>query len=360
MKAVAIFFAIAGTLGLSEPVVAQAQSITLEGTVDLSMRSSRNSAGSLQSVASGGNATSVLRFRGEEDLGGGMKAGFWLESTIAADTGAIGAAAPAGQFFDRQSTVRLSGSWGEIRMGRDWTPMFLAYVATDAMGYVGVGAAGSLGSAPSSTAIRRAFGKTPNNLTRSSNAIEYILPSKLGGFYGHMMTSFGENSNTSGAYKFSGGRFGYAGGGMDISAFAGSTGIDAQNANFRQSGLSGSYVFSNTKLMASVTDSRFLDSKQRTYILGARVALGSDELRISYVKADQSGRDAQGSSIDRDDAQLFALGYVHNLSKRTALYANAARIRNNGSAAFSVPGGPTGIKGGTGSTGYEAGIRHRF
>lgn len=357
MKAFAIFFAIAGTLGLGEPVVAQAQTITLEGAVDLSMRSSRNSAGSLQSVASGGNATSVLRFRGEEDLGGGMRAGFWLESSIAADTGAIGAPAPTGQFFDRQSTVRLSGSWGEVRMGRDWTPLFLAYVATDAMGFVGVGASGSLGS---STAIRRAFGTAPNNLSRSSNAIEYFLPRELGGFYGHMMTSLGENSNASGSYKFNGGRFGYAGGGLDISTFAGSTDIDAQNANLRQSGLSGSYTFSKAKLMASVINTHFLDSRQRTYIVGARVPLGNDELRISYAKTDQSGHNAQGSSIDRDDAQLFALGYVHNLSKRTALYANAARIRNNGSATFSVPGGPTGMKGGTGSTGYEAGIRHRF
>ena len=63
------------------------------------------------------------------------------------------------------------------------------------------------------------------------------------------------------------------------------------------------------------------------------------------------------------DANQIALGYVYNLSKRTALYATGSRIDNKGGQAFSTatgsssPGGPTA---GGKSTGLEGGIRHLF
>ena len=58
--------------------------------------------------------------RGTEDLGGGLYAGFWLESAVLPDTGAAQAA-----FWGRRSTVSLgSKDYGELRLGRDYTPTF--------------------------------------------------------------------------------------------------------------------------------------------------------------------------------------------------------------------------------------------
>src|SRR5690349_10846341 len=82
-------------------------------------------------VGNGGLSTSRLGFRGTEDLGGGMYAGFWLEASLNPDTGTgrttntnnqvsgggIANAGSAGIVFDRNSYVSLGGHWGEVRLG---------------------------------------------------------------------------------------------------------------------------------------------------------------------------------------------------------------------------------------------------
>ncbi|MEG1770625.1 MAG: porin, partial [Comamonas sp.] len=68
---------------------AYAQSnVTLFGIVDANVRYVKNSdLPSNVTMNSGGLSTGRLGFRGVEDLGGGLKAGFWLESDVLADTG---------------------------------------------------------------------------------------------------------------------------------------------------------------------------------------------------------------------------------------------------------------------------------
>ena len=88
-------------------------------------------------LTNSGYNSSRLGFRGTEDLGGGMSASFWLEAGVNNDDGtgaatstnnqAIAAPAPAvagtqGLTFNRRSTVSLAGGWGELRLGRDYTP----------------------------------------------------------------------------------------------------------------------------------------------------------------------------------------------------------------------------------------------
>src|SRR6188472_588508 len=67
---------------------ASAQSVTIFGVLDLSLRYVDNdSAGDLSSVSTDGLQGSRIGFRGVEDLGGGLKAGFWLEAGLNPDTG---------------------------------------------------------------------------------------------------------------------------------------------------------------------------------------------------------------------------------------------------------------------------------
>ena len=61
------------------------------------------------------NNSSRIGFMGTEDLGGGLKAGFALESGFHSDTGAGGTS--GGMAFNRQSEVNLSGNFGMIRLG---------------------------------------------------------------------------------------------------------------------------------------------------------------------------------------------------------------------------------------------------
>ena len=71
-------------------------------------------------VSSDNLSTSRLGFKGTEDIGGGLKAGFWLESEINTDTGVAGAAS-GGAFWARRATVSLTGDFGEVRLGRNKT-----------------------------------------------------------------------------------------------------------------------------------------------------------------------------------------------------------------------------------------------
>ncbi|GMV46899.1 MAG: hypothetical protein AMXMBFR66_22970 [Pseudomonadota bacterium] len=334
----------------------QSSQVSFGGFMDASVRSVKNSAGSMTSLSSGNNTTSRLVVRGTEDLGGGWKAGFWLEGTMFADTGTT-----LSQFWDRQSNVRLSGPWGEVRLGRDWVPSFLSYAAADVMGYVGVGGVGSLMTPASTTAMSRAFGAVPSTLSRSNNAVEYWLPPNLGGFYGQVMAAPGEGANATGNFKLYGARLGYRTGGLDISGHMTSTRIDASGSNWSQSGVTGLYATAGgIDLRAAWVDTKYMSSKQTTLFLGVRVPMGPHEFKASYGRADQKGTNAAGVSIGDNDAQLYALSYVYNLSKRSALYANAATLRNKGAANFSIAGGPAGARPGTNHDGYEVGMRHAF
>lgn len=348
----------AALLAFSASALAQS-SVTITGVADAAARYTSNSGGSIRSLASGSNSTSRLVFRGSEDLGGGYRAGFWLESSMQLDTGA---ASGGTQFWDRQATVMLSGPFGELRAGRDWTPVYWGFVLGDPWINVGVGSGSNFLNASVSTAYQRAFGSAlnPTTLSRSNNAIEYWLPPNLGGLYGNVMIAPGEGNNAGGAFRYNAGRLGFRSGSFDVAAYGGTTRIDAASTNLKQVGVYGAYTVGPAALMMSMTNSSFLSSKQTHWMGGTRVTLGTWIIKASYNRLDQKGTNAAGTSIDANDASQFAIGADYLLSKRTALYATAAQLSNKGAARFAIPGGPAVFAAGTSSKGYELGMRHSF
>jgi predicted porin len=93
--------------------------------VDASMRyqTNVNAAGNgLWNVASGNYYSNRLGFRGVEDLGGGLKARFTLESGFASDTGALDNTNNV--LFNRTASVGLGGTWGYLDVGRLYTIAF--------------------------------------------------------------------------------------------------------------------------------------------------------------------------------------------------------------------------------------------
>jgi predicted porin len=91
-------------------------------------------------------------------------------------------------------------------------------------------------------------------------------------------------------------------------------------------------------------------------------------LKLSYNRASIGGAPSGVVGLGSGHANMFAAGYVYELSKRTALYASAARISNSAGTQFTVGGQGTGpsmlVNGqflsGQSSKGFELGIRHRF
>ena len=340
--------------------VASAQSsVTLFGIVDatLSHGSAGNGGSSKTQLTNSGYNSSRLGFRGTEDLGGGMSASFWLEAGVNNDNGtgagtntnnqASGAAPAAaggqGLTFNRRSTVSLAGGWGELRLGRDYTPQFWNLTVFDPFGTVGVGTTQTLNSII-----------TGVTAVRASNSIGYFLPGNLGGFYGQAQIYLGENNQNNAATeddgKGYGVRLGFASGPFNVALALSKTEYAA--GDVKQNNIGGQWDFGVAKLQAhySKDSNGALDGKG--WLIGTLVPVGAGEIRAAFS---QYKTDAAGDPRTRK----LALGYVHNLSKRTALYATFARLKNNGGAAQTLNGAGAGA-GNFSSTGYDFGVRHSF
>ncbi|THC43292.1 porin [Massilia sp. Mn16-1_5] len=100
-------------------------SVTVYGSIDASVRYQTNvdaEGNGLASVASGQYYSNRLGFRGVEDLGGGLKARFTLESGFGSDTGALDNTNNV--LFNRTASVGLGGAWGNVDIGRIYTIAF--------------------------------------------------------------------------------------------------------------------------------------------------------------------------------------------------------------------------------------------
>ncbi len=337
-------------MGAVSTVASSQTSLTVFGVMDIGIRQVKNgSAGSILSQANGSNNTSRLGFRGVVDLGGGLSAQFWLESTILADSGVYGSSTQA---FDRRSTLGLaSATFGELRVGRDYRPTHILWSAFDPYTTVGVGSANQFNSATAAVSGSGA------DVTRANNAVEYILPGNLGGVTGAFFLSPDEGTTVAlGGAKSRGGRIGYAGGPFSVSAAL----VTIKNTpayEFKDSVIGGSYNFGVATVALARRTFTWGPDKQGLTLLALTAPLGAGTLKASYIRGNQSG--ATAAANGRDASQL-AVGYVHNLSKRTALYGTVSRMSNKNAARFVLPGGPAGILGGETSTGVDLGIRHSF
>jgi predicted porin len=305
-----------------------------------------------------GNSSSRFGLRGTEDLGGGLNASFHFEGAMAATTGAGGAtsinnfgantAAGAG-LFGRRSTVSLTGSWGELRAGRDYTPTFNNLtVSMHPFGTNGLGNAGQLFYPVA------AGGTTPRTNVRASNSIAYLLPANAGGLNGHFMVAQGQTNATgisedNGNYL--GGRLGYAAGPLSLAIASGQTKYNT--GDYTQSNFAINYKFGPAKLMYLYGKNEVGVTSTTVNMIGTQYDVSSGQVRAAYTRltADKVA----------NDASQWTIGYVHDLSKRTALYGNYSVVSNDGvGKTFTVGDGLAPIDAGGNSTGAQIGIRHSF
>ena len=328
---------------------AYAQSnVILFGIVDEAARYTKNGdAKSVKSLVSGGINTSRIGFRGTEDLGDGLKAGFWYEAGFNADSGTQ---SDASRFFNRRTTVSLLGGFGEARIGRDYTPTYLGYTDYDPFGDNGVAA---------SSKFDLSLGTARDTGTRADNQITYLTPNNLGGFYARAAVAAGE---TVAGKRYIGGRAGYGAGPIDVSGSYGVTRVAplAGENNFKTYDVGASYDFGVVKAMGYYQQSKFAEQKIANYSIGAIVPFGTSIVKAAYTHANLKGRNAANVDVNSNDANQYAVGYIYNLSKRTALYGTAAYIKNKGNATFAVSTPPAVTPAGGNSKGAEIGVRHIF
>ena len=332
-------------LAASGAAMAQS-SVTLYGVLDTGLTYSKGEESVYGMTHVGGNVNSRLGFRGVEDLGNGLKATFNLEAGMGVDDG-TDYFTGSGMAFRRTSTVGLEGGFGSVRLGRMLTSSYLAVSRYDAFGDTGIGA--SLAWNIPQT------GYAP----RTENAISYTSPNfsgfKIGAEYG-----FGEKQKARDSRYFGMGAT-YDNGPLSLGL-----GYDRLNSNtmdgllaasdLKTVHLGGAYNFGVAKLLAFYKQSKVSNApKFKTFGLGVSAPVGAaGEVRASYNN--------YKISDDNGKANQLSLGYVHNLSKRTALYGTYAYIKNKDGLAFQLNGAMAGagLKDGEKQHGLQLGVRHAF
>lgn len=348
-------------LALAGAAAAQS-SVTLFGVADARVAVGRGSIADRNQLASGGANTSRLGVRGVEDLGGGMSASFWLEAGLFADDGqgsptnannqasGIGAAVAGrqGLVFNRRSTVSLTSGWGELRAGRDYIPHYWNLYFADPFGSVGVGL-----PMPATYVFGGFTAPAANVGVYASNTVSYFTPGNLGGFFGHVQYYFGENLQDGAATEDDGSgaglRVGYASGPIYAAVATGRTNYAAGDT--RQSNAVATYDFGVAKVGAQISRDKNGPLTGKGWLLSGWMPVGAGQILASYSQYETT-------AAGNPEGKKLALGYIHNLSKRTALYTTWARLKNSGGAALALNGAATAPN--TSSSGLDLGIRHSF
>ena len=322
------------------PLAAQADQVTLFGTVDLAMTHLSNGGGSTTGMSHSGGNISRMGFRGTEDLGNGYGAGFWFETGLNPKTGASGS--PAGNFWNRRATVSLTGPFGELRLGRDDSATFLNTLIFDP--FLTNGVAGTNTFVMNGAPIQ------------ISNAVSYFLPKNLGGFYGQLQYAWGPASTpTSKTYR--GFRGGYANGPLNLSLAAAQLGFEG-TGKLKIANLGASYDFGTIKpSLIWAQEKRDSGPSVRGIQLGATATFGPHLLRASIgdYRASDGAPDANW--------RKYGIGYAYNLSKRTMLYASYGHVTNSSGANRAVSAQGMTVPVNTldhSASGFDVGIRHFF
>ncbi|MGL4768491.1 MAG: porin [Formosimonas sp.] len=324
-----------------------ASSVTLYGRIDVGYEKSSGSF-STQSSAKRLTQSSAgelrLGFKGSEDLGNGLSATFQMEGRFDADTGVKSVNRT---FFDRESTVGLkyaTGAWShQVRFGRSISAL------EQGISFADVGR-------------RASAADTYASFARHSNGL--FVNHTYGGF------SFGGDITTQGGYNDGVGAIGkvnnqtlatenasgekvaygvfakYKGNGLEVGAA-----YQADNANKltnsslksdgqkvdREWGVSAAYTYkmltAGAVYSAGKGDGSKVGLEYKTRIYGGFVSAKvtpNDKINLVYrqIKT-QNDNIATGVTVDMNKSKRFGIGYIHDLSKRTSVYADFAHVKFN-------------------------------
>lgn len=344
--------------------------VTVYGLVDVgySHRSDNVVAGvnSRSGVDSGIQSGNRLGFKGTEDLGGGLKAGFVLEAGFQTDTGVYNTNGATGVGFGRQAYASLSGGFGTVAAGRMYTPQFSLVAGVDPFGY---GLTGNIANVYQNTArldnvaayVSPDFGGlnvvvayTPNaggnEVADDTAAVAASTTANL--VTGAVTTVAAVNPNTrvwALAPTFKSG---------PMMAGLNYHNIKTDNAAFSTKvwDLGGTYDFGMAKLHALYgrdSDINAARDDRKKYMLGVSVGAGANgRVLLSYTNSK-----TDTAAVDPKSRQV-AIGYTHNLSKRTNLHVSYSDINNDNGAVASV--GDSSNGGAGYQQGFALGMRHTF
>ncbi|HEV3431294.1 MAG TPA: porin [Paraburkholderia sp.] len=336
-------------------------SVSLYGIVDTGIEYYNNAAkgGSFAGMPTlTGEVPSRFGLRGEEDLGGGYKSFFVLESGFAPGSGSLNY---GGRLFGRQANVGVSSAFGTLTLGRQMNMSMYALFNADVIG-------------PSIHSMASFDSYLPN--ARSDNALGY-----MGKFHGVTL---------GGTYSFGRDAAGPAGPSAtncagqvpgDAIACRQYTMLLAYDSAWGGAAASYDVMYGGTGATAPLTSSADVDKRT---IVDAYVKYGPAKLGGGWIRRNTSAQehaqsdifflgatwyvvptfslDAQGVRYilrEHSDSTLVIARANYFVSKRTTLYASLGYMMNSALAANAVAAAGT-VATGANQFGAMMGIQQRF
>jgi predicted porin len=317
---------------------------------------------------------SRLGVRGTEDLGGGLKAFFQLETVFKADQN-------DSTFANRNSAVGLQGGFGSILMGRWDTPLKVAANAMDPFGDV------TLGGQSVATLGSGVGGVQGQFDLRQQNVVQYWSPSWAGVAVrlsyaanearstspcaGQPAGSGGCNPRSEGAsITYTGGPIyiGYAyhefkdGGGVGVTNFAvipEKQSINAIFGSFTFGPIKVGGLYDKVKRTSSLAAADYSD--QKAWLANVVWTLGNNQ--IIYQHQDAKDGALKIATTGQPSCKADSIAWQYNFSRRTFFLAQYSKVDNNdlGTCNYgSTPGPLTTNVAGQDLRGIGLGIRHSF
>ena len=302
--------------------------VSITGSINQTYSASRDNGvvaniGSVNAFGDRNTATgdSYLTFSGSEDLGDGIKASFKVEPRV----NISGKDASSGLFgANREAWIGLSGAFGTVHLGNNYTPLFLRSVAA----YDVNGSANAAGYLVSSI--------TTFNAT---NSIDYTAPTFVDGLgiqlnknTGRSATILGTTANTNAGDSMGWG-ISYNAGALSA-GIAGETtkntaltdGVQAVAAasttdSIKKTGYGASYNFGVAKVSVNGLKATSGSSNINTFGYGASVPFGAVTLNASYSTLKDKG-------LSNDSFTGYQIGTNYAFSKRTSVYLLINNVQN--------------------------------
>nr|WP_316642063.1 porin [uncultured Roseateles sp.] len=331
--------------------------------VDAEHVSASGAAGGIAGAKRLSNNLSVLGFRAQEDLGGGLSAWAQIETNVRVDTG-------DGPWGGRNTAIGLKGAYGELILGQWETPLrFVSVYAIDPFTAGIFASNGILGNGFTTAAN----GVSPASFDRRQpNLIQYHSP-VVEGFAARLAYAPSEEKTDklapdifSGLVTYNQGPL-YAAYGYELHRDYFTAG---SSDTAHRIGLA--YSMGDTRLRFAWERLRYEPAAGKqlsrdAWQIAATHNIGNGQLRASFVKAQASKGNATAAvgsiaapGTDSGATQL-SLGYGYNLSKRTEIWAAYTKIDNGAAALYNLSAnGIAGLKAGQDPSGLGLGITHKF
>jgi predicted porin len=322
--------------------------VTVEVGIGAVVRRANNAAGggSVWAMEDGVITGSRLGLRGTEDLGGGMRAFFTLESGFEVGSGAslqgtatadYGQEAASPRFWGRELSFGLRGTLGGITLGRQYTIAHQIAARFQPQGN------------PNSTA-HSLF--SSHHIARQDNVLR--LDTQVGNVELQLSRTFGEQAASSSANGSWALGATYAQGGISLGGYLQQMKNRAGTETRKIIGVGGNYKLSPTLTLFAGYMQRSAElslQENKAWALGANIELGpASTLSVEHFNDRQSGSAALAGS--RTVTWLTA---NYRFSRRTDVYAVVDHNQVDGGYAKPAFMGTIGSQ-----TGVGAGLRHRF